>query len=78
VRFSVARDGGRQLILWFVCEAGHRPVEHGMLDYDVSLERWTSSHPDPRVQKMAECYLQSYLIRKIRSAATDFPLSAHP
>ena len=66
VRFSVARESGSQLLLWFVCEAGHLPVTHGMLEYDTALGRWTSSHDDPRIQKMAECYVESYLLRRIR------------
>jgi hypothetical protein len=64
IRFSIARDGGSQLSLWFVHERDHRPAGHGTLEYDVSLGAWTSSHADPRIQKMAECYLQSYLQRR--------------
>jgi hypothetical protein len=66
VRFSIARDRGAQLLLWFVCESGHRPASYGTLEYDLSLGQWTSSHPDARIQKMAECYLQSYLLRRIQ------------
>jgi hypothetical protein len=64
IRFSVARDGGSHLSLWFVHERDHRPAGHGTLEYDVSLATWTSAHADPRIQKMAECYLQSYLQRR--------------
>jgi hypothetical protein len=78
VRFSVARDRGTQLLLWFVCEAGHRPAGHGTLEYDASLGQWASSHPDPRIQKMAECFLESYMLRRIRSATADLPASANP
>jgi hypothetical protein len=78
VRFSISRDGGSRLILSFVCEAQHRPAEWGNLEYDASLERWTSSHSDHRIQKMAECYLQSYLMGKTRSAAAGHLSSANP
>jgi hypothetical protein len=71
VRFSIARDGGSRLILSFVCEAQHRPAEWGSLEYDASLERWTSPSREARLQKMAECYLQSYFMRKNRSAPAD-------
>ncbi len=64
VRFSIARDGGSQVLLWFVCEVNHRPAEHGMLEYDTSLGQWMSGHPDPRIKRMAECYLESYLLRR--------------
>lgn len=65
VRFSVVRDRGTQLQLCFVCESGHRPAQHGMLEYDVACRAWAALHPDPRIQKMAECYLQSYLVRRL-------------
>jgi len=69
VRFSVARDRPTQLVLWYVCESGHRPASHGTLEYDSSRGEWISSHPDPRIQKMADCYLQSYLLRRIQPAS---------
>lgn len=78
VRFSVARDQGTRLILWFVCETGHLPAEHGTLEYEVTLGQWASSHPDPRIHKMAECFVESYLLRRIRSAPADYPSSVHP
>lgn len=68
VRFSVARERGSQLLLWFVCEAAHAPAEHGTLEYNVSLGLWTSVHPNLRIQKMAECYLESYLLRRTQPA----------
>lgn len=78
VRFSLASDRGAQLFLWFVCETDHRPAGHGTLEFDVSLGQWVSTHPDPRIQKMAECYLESYLLRRIRSAPADSPSSVNP
>jgi hypothetical protein len=69
VRFSVARDRASQLTICFVCEAAHRPASHGTLDYDLVSQQWTSSHSDSRIQKMAECYLESYLQRRIQPAS---------
>lgn len=40
-----------------------------MLQYDLALAKWVSAHPDPCIQEMAECYLQSYLIRRTQPAA---------
>jgi hypothetical protein len=71
VRFSVARDHGSRLLLWFVCEAGHRPVKHGRLEYDLDRTEWVSQHPDQRIQKMLECYVQAYLQRRISPIPTD-------
>jgi hypothetical protein len=59
-----------RLLLWFVCETGHRPTKHGTLEYDVDRKEWMSSHSDPRIQKMVECYVETYLQRRILSAAT--------
>jgi hypothetical protein len=70
VRFSVARDHGSRLLLWFVCETGHCPAKHGTLEYDVNRSQWMSSHPDTRIQKMLECYVQAYLQRRIQSTTT--------
>jgi hypothetical protein len=68
VRFSVARESGSQILLWFVCEAGHRPAEYGKLEYDSGRRQWASAHPDSRIQKMAECFLEAYLLRRTQSA----------
>ena|SRR2546427_10781502 len=78
VRFSVACDCGSQLLVWFVCETGHCPAEHGTLEYNPSVKQWISRHSDPRIQKMAECYLESYLLRRNQPAAAGVPSSANP
>jgi hypothetical protein len=64
VRFSVARDCGERVVLLFVFESGHRPAGHGNLEYDGSGGDWIFAHPDPRIQRMAQCYLESYLLRR--------------
>lgn len=64
VRFSVARDKDGLVTLLYVCERDYRPAAHGALDYDSSLARWRVAHPDARIQKMAECYLECYLLRR--------------
>jgi hypothetical protein len=73
VRFSVARDSGSHIILWVVFESAHRPTGHGTLEYQVPARRWASPHPNERVQKMAECYVQSYLSRKQGARANSSP-----
>ena len=78
VRFSIARDCGSQLVVCFVCQAAHRPAGHGMLEYDLSLGQWISSHPDSRIQIMAECYLQSYLPRRTQAAVSNLTSSTKP
>ena len=73
VRFSLARDCDGKLSVQFVCEIAHAPGEHGTLEYDAAAGRWSCPHADARIQKMAECYLQSYLRRA--GVAADLPLS---
>jgi len=48
----------------FVCERDHRPVEHGRLRFDLSIATWLQRHSDERIQRMAECFLESYLRKK--------------
>lgn len=50
--------------LLYVCEKNHRPVDHGSVEFDFEQSAWLSRHNDPRLQKMAECFLDSYLKRK--------------
>lgn len=54
----------RILRLLYVCEREHLPVSHGELEFDLAQGRWPRRHDDPRIQKMAECFLESYLKKK--------------
>lgn len=54
----------RALQLHYVCERDHRPVENGELVFDLADAAWMRPHPDKRLQKMAECFLESYLNKK--------------
>jgi hypothetical protein len=63
VRFSVAHASPDQVTICFVCELSHAPIEHGELIFDLIRETWISSHADPRVQTLANCYLQTYRAR---------------
>jgi hypothetical protein len=56
----------RVLVLGYVCERNHRPVAHGDLEFDLSQATWLRRHGDARIQKMAECFLGSYLKKKPR------------
>ncbi|HWY22210.1 MAG TPA: hypothetical protein VNX26_13375 [Candidatus Acidoferrum sp.] len=48
----------------YVCERGHRPAEHGVLAFDPADARWVERHRDERVQRMAECFLESYVEKR--------------
>ena len=64
IRFGIAHESGASVSVQYVMEMAYQPAGHGMLEYDRVLARWTLSHPEARVQKMAECFLQSYLDRR--------------
>ena len=63
---SKCKDGSpdRILRLRYVCERDHRPVAHGTLEFDFQADGWSVRHEDARIQKMAECFLESYLRKK--------------
>ena len=73
VRFSPGRDAEGKVQLFYVCEVDHGPGEHGTLEYDSVLGRWNSAHPDTRIQKMADCYLDAYLLRKQKPVGPGRP-----
>jgi hypothetical protein len=64
VRVSVAQDRGDSIQLLYVGEREHRPAGHGMLEFDTLQGSWRCPHPDRRIQRMAECYLEVYLSRR--------------
>lgn len=53
------------LLLRYVCERDHRPIEHGDLEFDLSRATWQRQHGNACIQKMAECFLDSYLKKKL-------------
>ncbi len=63
VRFAVSRRLDGKVVICFVCEVNHRPGEYGLLEYDSATGAWTAPHRNACVQKMAQCYLESYLAR---------------
>jgi hypothetical protein len=61
---SAADAPARMLRLIYVCERDHRPIVQGDLIFDLASATWIRCHDDARVQKMAECFLNSYLKKK--------------
>jgi hypothetical protein len=68
---SSREDGAdRRIQVRYVCEREHLPAEHGRLEFDVAAARWIDFHRDQRVQRMAECFLESYVDRKKKPEVT--------
>ena len=65
VRFAVVNESQDSVSLKFVLEKAYLPTSDGILEYDRHSKSWTSSHSELSVQKKAECFLQSYLDRKL-------------
>jgi hypothetical protein len=76
VRFAartVSRDVnglGARIQIRYVCERAHRPAEHGTLEFDAVEVQCAEPHRDRRVQRMAECFLESFLEKKKAREAT--------
>lgn len=74
VRFGVVRDSKERISIQFVFESDHQPAGHGCLEYDPVVKHWISPHPEPRTQKLAETFLQSYFERRRPALATSTEL----
>ena len=66
VRFAVARDEESRIVLHYVSERFHEPVEYGRLEYDCQSQRWLAPMRDVCLQRQAECYVEVYLERRPR------------
>ncbi len=70
VRFAARTLGDAQnrtearILVRYVCEREHRPAGSGTLEFDAFESRWVERHRDDRVQRMAECFLVSFLEKK--------------
>ncbi len=64
VRFALGEERDGILHVLFVYERDYLPAGHGELLYQTATASWLQSHDDPRVQRMAECYLQAQRTRR--------------
>lgn len=63
VRFSVSKHSPERVLVQFSLELKHWPAGHGCLEYDRNAAEWATEHSDSRIQRLAECFMQSYLER---------------
>jgi len=64
VRFCVGRDSAQIVQVIYVCELNHLPAEHGTLEFSREASAWVKPHPDYRIQRKAESYLQTFFNRR--------------
>jgi len=60
IRFSVVGVSREHITIGFVCELDHAPIEHGKLTFDLESGTCLSAPLDPRVLRLATCYLETY------------------
>jgi hypothetical protein len=68
VGFSLARDEQSRIVLHYVTERQHEPVQYGQLEYDCTTQQWMAPISDACLQRQAECYIAVYLERRPRKA----------
>jgi hypothetical protein len=64
VRFSVAIAADDLIVLRYVCERDHAPVDHGELRYQPSSGKFQNGSADVVLMRQAECYVEMYLERR--------------
>ena len=64
VRFVLGEERDGILRVLFVCERSYLPAGNGELRYETASGAWLKKHDDPRVQRMAECYVQAQMARR--------------
>ena len=59
-------EGVSERILRLICvyERNNLPAGRGELEFDLATASWLRQHEDSRVQRMAECFLESYLNKR--------------
>jgi hypothetical protein len=71
IRFAVSWEQESRICLSYVCERNQLPGENGELEFVVEDGEWVQPHSDPRIQRMAECFLDSWLQRMRPAPSTD-------
>lgn len=66
VRFAVAKDSELRIVLQYVVERDHQPVQHGVVEFDCKAQQWLSKIDDACLQRQAEVYLGTCLERRPR------------
>lgn len=69
VRFSVTDDTPTRLLVVYVIEKDHAPVEHGTLEYTVADTRLDGPVITDVLAQQARVFLESYLSRRPSSAS---------
>ena len=69
VRFTIARDEGALLRLYYVIERDHHPFAHGPLEYSPASSAFDGLPDRENFARQAWAYVESYLRRKSEAPA---------
>lgn len=64
VRFSVTRDQGEVVTIFYVVEQNGSPKEHGEIEYVVAARQFRPNLTGGMLERQAQAYAESYLRRK--------------
>ena len=71
VRYIVSLEGEERIVITYIIERDHAPVDTGCAEYDRAAGAFRVPHADPRIQKQMECYLASYLMRRPAASSSQ-------
>jgi hypothetical protein len=61
-----AANGDQIVKVNYVMVKDQAPGEHGFLEFDPATKKWHVEHANANIQRMAECYVDSWLTRRGR------------
>ena len=64
VRFTITRDDGTSIHIYYVVERDHHPYAHGALEYSSDRDVLLDPPPQATLARQACAYVRSYLRRK--------------
>jgi hypothetical protein len=68
VRFTISRDDGATLRIYYVVERDHHPFSHGPLEYSLACGGFVEAPEGEIICRQARAYVESYLRRKMEAA----------
>ncbi len=64
VRFALGEERDGVLHVRFAYERDYLPAGHGELIYETATRHWQSTHSNPCLLRMAECYIEAQMARR--------------
>jgi len=69
VRFALGEELDGILRVRYAMERSHLPAGHGELAYVIATKEWRTRHANACVQRMAECYVEAQMGRRLNGPA---------